>query len=505
MKNAVIYARDSGGNAQDQSCDRQVREGQKYCQEKGYIVTRIYRDEAKTGRNMAGREQINQLLADVKPGPEQSGIDVVVTWLRSRLARHVEHAPYISNSIRISGTELVFYGEDIIEDEYMSGVHEAFIDAHNAKFSADLSASVKRGMVDMVDQGAFYGKAPAGYMVVREPHSIKRDGTQRYVQLLKPNPDTWARARLAWELRMQGASYKEIHRQTHLFGGMSSYSTFFSNRIYTGHYTYGKKEYPEFCKPLITHAEFEQVQAVMRKRKHRGPRRNGSNYMLSGLITCGQCGSTMQVELSGKKHGSYTCPKLKKFGRATCDSHRISTNKLHLAVLGWLEDILFTPEHIAELVRHHIATTADSNTQRQQQIALLRHDLKANRTGQANLYKLIEKSATGIPVALENRFTELSQQEADLSQQLQALEAEPDQSAIQDITPGDIDAIATRLRASFGQQQDPKLMRELLSKILIEAVWEKKKRLRVQYTLPLSLMDGEVAHLWTVPVRGYIM
>ena len=60
---------------------------------------------------------------------------------------------------------------------------------------------------------------------------VKRDGTPRIVQRWVPDPETWDLCRQAWELRVNGASYREIHEKTHIMGGISSYATFFRNRI----------------------------------------------------------------------------------------------------------------------------------------------------------------------------------------------------------------------------------------------------------------------------------
>ena len=46
-----------------------------------------------------------------------------------------------------------------------------------------------------------------------------------------PDPETWDLCHQAWEMRINGASYREIHERTGILGSIGSYATFFCNRI----------------------------------------------------------------------------------------------------------------------------------------------------------------------------------------------------------------------------------------------------------------------------------
>ena len=83
-KRAVIYARFSSDNQREESIDAQVRACKAYCKGKGYLVTHIYRDEAKSGTNLAGRDAYNQMLADAK----DDLFDVVIFHKVDRNARN---------------------------------------------------------------------------------------------------------------------------------------------------------------------------------------------------------------------------------------------------------------------------------------------------------------------------------------------------------------------------------------------------------------------------------
>jgi hypothetical protein len=94
------------------------------------------------------------------------------------------------------------------------------------------------------------GKPPAGFK--GEPYTL--GVVQRWV----PDPETWDFCRQARELRVNGASYREIHERTGILGSIGSHATFFRNRIYTGTLVQSGEEYEEFVSRLIPDEWFER-------------------------------------------------------------------------------------------------------------------------------------------------------------------------------------------------------------------------------------------------------
>ena len=58
MKKAVIYARFSSDQQREESIEAQVRACKAVCLAKGYLLTNIYADEAKSGRSTSERDQL---------------------------------------------------------------------------------------------------------------------------------------------------------------------------------------------------------------------------------------------------------------------------------------------------------------------------------------------------------------------------------------------------------------------------------------------------------------
>lgn len=84
MKRAAIYARYSSDNQHYESITAQLRACREYCKQRGYIVVKVYTDEAISGTSTAGREAFQQMILD----SADDIFDVVVFHKIDRNARN---------------------------------------------------------------------------------------------------------------------------------------------------------------------------------------------------------------------------------------------------------------------------------------------------------------------------------------------------------------------------------------------------------------------------------
>ena len=80
--------------------------------------------------------------------------------------------------------------------------------------------------------------------------------------------------------------------------------------------------------------------------------------VLSGLVVCGRCGATCQLETSGKtidgnqyRYCYYSCRTYCRAGKEACAGVRVATEVLDEAVLAYLADAVCTPNRVAGLVK----------------------------------------------------------------------------------------------------------------------------------------------------------
>ena len=89
------------------------------------------------------------------------------------------------------------------------------------------------------------------------------------------------------------------------------------------------------------------------------PRRASARpRVLSGLVVCGRCGATCQLETSGKtvdgnqyRYCYYSCRTYCRAGKEACAGVRVATEVLDEAVLKYLADVVCTPSRLAALAK----------------------------------------------------------------------------------------------------------------------------------------------------------
>ena len=112
-----------------------------------------------------------------------------------------------------------------------------------------------------------------------------------------------------------------------------------SNETYTGTLVWGinsKDKAPpvrvENAFPaIVSEGEFRRVAAIMQSRapSRVHPRRTASPYLLSGLVKCGTCRSSLTgQEAKSGKFAYYVCQSLFKRGRGSCTTPRLNSKRL---------------------------------------------------------------------------------------------------------------------------------------------------------------------------------
>lgn len=85
------YLRDSGGTKQEASVERQEKELRVYCEAHHLILTKLFVDEARTGRTDKRRDALAELMSHFRDGGEEAG---VIIWNYERFARNTKHGRY---------------------------------------------------------------------------------------------------------------------------------------------------------------------------------------------------------------------------------------------------------------------------------------------------------------------------------------------------------------------------------------------------------------------------
>jgi site-specific DNA recombinase len=429
----TAYFRDSGGDEQERSIDQQRREAEAYCARHHLVLVRVFTDEARPGGTVVGREAFEELIhycRQMAPDVRRRSPDApagVLLWDLKRFARNTLDNAFFKADLRRRGYELVFLSDNIPSGD-IGHAYEAMLEWKAQQDLDDISKDVKRGLSDLVSTrgpdgqylGLCPGRPPTGFR--GEPYTLgtKRDGRPRLVQRWVPDPETWGLARRAWEMRVQGSSYTEIHQATRLFQSIGCYATFFRNRIYTGTLLHGAHEYPGFVPAMVPEAWWEAVQLMRKPRYEHRPRLDSSDYALSGLLYCGLCGRAMKADsvpprndagdgYRRRRYRRYTCTGWKQ--NRDCAMHYLRADVVEEAVYRVLLEEVLLPEKLLQILRD--ARPDDETRQAlEHDAARLEADLVDVEQVLRRLVDAVERS--GYSASLAERLAEREKERSEL-------------------------------------------------------------------------------------------
>jgi hypothetical protein len=219
---------------------------------------------------------------------------------------------------------------------------------------------------------------------------------------------------------------------------------------------------------------FEAVRAkLMGNRKRKTPWLGGGNLLLSGMMTCGHCGSRMVgVERFGPR--VYVCSGNKKWGKAVCNRNSVSESKVVHFLMKKLQETCLNPDNLValrqEIKRQAAATTespARSGRLKAQMDALEKKIAKGNR----NMALAEADALPGIAEAVREWRAERDR----LARELAEAENGPDVAAAEaDIARAE--ASLWRLREGIASDEPADVravLRELIDRV--ELWWEHRK------------------------------
>src|SRR5215469_16935649 len=153
-----VYLRHSPGDTQ--TIDSQKQAMEEWCAANGWIIDRMFIDEAAKGGNDE-REQFQEMIALAHQKPRL--VAGILLWDFGRFARNLLDAQFHKAELRRLGYVVLSKIDDIPNND-IAPLVEAFHDWKNEQYNKALSLSVKRGIKYIVDAGfCLNGKAPMGY------------------------------------------------------------------------------------------------------------------------------------------------------------------------------------------------------------------------------------------------------------------------------------------------------------------------------------------------------
>ena len=383
---AALYARYSSDNQRYESITGQLRCSENYCRAKGYIIKKIYTDEAKTGTQLAGRDGFNQMIED----SACDIFDIVVFYQVDRTARNESDYYASVGKLLKNGVAYDYSADDISIDTPTGKLNEGIKVVIAAWYSRQLTIIVKRGKKETALQCKHNGGIPPlGYDV---------GSNQEYII----NEHEALAVRQIFAMKLAGDGYGRIidwlsaHDYRTKRGGLygkNSLHDILKNKKYIGIYEFNKTSKHNSRIPnenymsiaggvprIIDDNTFEEVQKIMAS-KANGRSNAKEVYALSGKVFC-ECGAPMYGARVGAKDNKYTyyvCTN-QKYKRSDCKIKAVRQDYIEDYVKAIIVDYLIRNRQF--ILEQFGALSADKNKEsRKHELAALieKSKLKAEK------------------------------------------------------------------------------------------------------------------------------
>jgi len=362
----IVYLRMSSDQQNKRSPEQQLAEIKRSLKALRYkwIIIKVYRDNAKSGRFLRTRRDYQQMMQDIKTSAIQA--DIILVDTLERFGR-VEELPGIRKGLYEKHGVLVLTADTSFADPNTPqgkalGMFEAMRATEHGRI---LGHNVLRGKRDAAQQGHWPGGPP--------PFGLKLESIMKDVKgrqdvdycILIHNPET------NWIMRLLlDKAYETGWGQTKLARFLNDHADipdrfkpfqapsvgyWLDNPIYSGELVWEQNctgivddmrviernreedvmRVPNFCPPTVPREQQEEIWRVRRERSEAiiraRARANGDGgklieppapgltlkYLLTGLVKCGHCGRAMNpassaayINKSGeaKRYTAYSCP-----------------------------------------------------------------------------------------------------------------------------------------------------------------------------------------------------
>lgn len=499
----ALYARYSSTLQDSRSVEDQLADCRARARAEGWQVVESFADHAISGA-VRERPGLNALLAMVARGEAE----LVLSEALDRVSRDQEDIANIWKRLQFAGARLITLSEGEIGE-----LHIGLKGTMSALFRKDLADKIRRGQRGRVAAGRIPGGLAYGYAKVialdargeperglRAIHPKQAEVVQRIYRQFIAGLSPQAIAR---QLNAEGVPGPGGRRWAAGFinGDPQRGNGILANEIYIGQLHYNRhamvrdpatrrrvsrpnprsawqsREMPELR--IITDAEWQAVrarrQAIIGKPAHqqRRPRR-----LLSGLIQCGQCGSTMII----RDKYSWACASQLQ-GKGCTNGRKLKIAGLDERVLAALKSQLLQPEAVSLFVRQYHETMAAQHGEASRERAKLERQHTAASTRLTNLIAAMAEGGSAFPeirAALDKARTERD----DAATKLANLAAGPTLALhprLADVYRTEIEALAETLTThpDAAEQAHP-LIRSLIERIIATPTPDSRTGLTLQ-------------------------
>ena len=309
-KIAGIYIRVSTEDQAREGFSLVEQEGKlrQLCDFKEYKIFKVYQDAGISAKDMEHRPGFQEMMADMRKGK----ITYIVAYKLDRVTRSVRDLELLIAELEKYDCYLICERDDVNTSTANGRFFVRMLTVLSQLEIEVVSERTKFGMSGAIKAGHLPGTCPLGYY---------RDSDK----VVKLDPNTKGIVRRIFNMYLEGKSYYQIScildEERVLYPEHNKWTeaavrTIINNRIYVGDYVRNKtskdssKEevYPDVVAPIITRAEWEEIQ--IQKEKNMQSFSRDRVYIFFQKLICPKCGKLMLCKGAGgkkKKYMYYNC------------------------------------------------------------------------------------------------------------------------------------------------------------------------------------------------------
>ncbi len=404
MTNAVIYARYSSHAQREESIEGQLRKCHEFARDHNFCIVEEYCDRATSGKT-DNRTEFQRMIRDSEKGK----FSAVIMYTLDRFARNRYDSAMYKAKLKKNGVRL-YYTEQAITAEPEGIILEAVLEGMAEYYSENLARGVRRGMNEnALKAQSNGGTVPLGYKIENKRYVTDPLTAPIVEEIFASYVGGMSMQTIANSLNEKG--YRTRSGTPFRVGSLTSV---LKNPKYTGKYIFNGTVVPDGMPRIVSDEIFEAAQKMTAKNKRRtGKITAPEEYLLTGKLFCGHCGSAMRGESGTGEQGViynyYKCADRKK--AHSCDKANEKKERIERAVIDATLAMLRTPGAIEDIAEKAAKIAQDEYNDKSTLLAL-KQEQKQIQLSITNLLKLVEKGIETDDIG--DRLLDLNAQKGDL-------------------------------------------------------------------------------------------
>lgn len=394
-KSCVIYIRvSSERQVKGYSLEGQMRYLKEWAEFEGMSVSKVYVEEGKSGKSIDGRDEFQTMLQDI--ANKEIPVDYVVVFKLSRFGRNCKDVLNSLTYIQRYGVNLICKEDGLDSSTVMGKMMITILGAVAEMERENILTQTFLGRIEKAKQGGWNGGfAPFGYTLYKE---TSEDDTSKIKSTLIVNENEASIVRLVFDkfvneglgystiagyLNKQGIvkkASKNSHGRTFTDWDINQIKRMLSNPLYTGRIAFGRtraekiegtesdyrrvKADDYILSDRVSHEAIisdELFEKAQRKKAESSTGKpvvgRGSKHLLSGILRCPMCGSSMYADIvqwtnkDGTKRTklNYQCGHYAKAKHGNCKKNSILGEWIESEVIAYTKLLVRNPLFVQDI------------------------------------------------------------------------------------------------------------------------------------------------------------